>query len=29
VMIGGRVLYNKKYKRRIMYGGGFGNIIYF
>jgi hypothetical protein len=29
MMIGGGVLYNKKYKRRIKYGGEFGNIIYF
>jgi hypothetical protein len=29
MMIGGEVLYNKKYKRRIKYGGDLRNIIYF
>jgi hypothetical protein len=29
MMIGGGILNNKKYKRRIKYGGEFGNNVYF
>jgi hypothetical protein len=29
MMMGGGVLYNKKYKRKIKYGGEFGNNVYF